>query len=78
MDKREEIIKVLSDCTEEQQLLFKRMYSHNNLSLSIDEIVKLMDEDSLDRALDQCVRTMDKNYKNLEWLREHKLNKILK
>ncbi len=77
MDKRVKIIKILSDCTEEQQLVFKRMYSHKNLGLSINEIVNLMDEDSLDRALDQCVRTMDKNYKNLEWLREYKLNKLL-
>jgi len=78
VEKREEIIKVLSDCTEGQQMIFKRMYSPGNLQLPISDVVDLINEGSLERALDQCERTMIKNYKNKKWLREHNLNKILK
>lgn len=54
---------LLSKCTEPQQMLFKRMYSHNRLELSIDEVVDQMDSDKLDWAISQCERTVEKNSK---------------
>ena len=52
---------LLSQCTEGQQMLFKRMYSHNNLDLSINDVVDNMDPDKMDWAISQCERTLNKN-----------------
>jgi len=56
---RLQIKKFLSQCTESQQFLFKRMYSHKNLTLDIDKVVDNMPEEKLDWALNQCQRTVD-------------------
>ena len=48
----------LKQCTEAQQLLFKRMYSHNNLTLSIDDVVDKMPEDKLSWAMEQVEKTL--------------------
>ncbi len=48
----------LSKCTEQQQSLFKRMYSHKNLSLSINDVVDNMPDDKLDWALTQVEKTL--------------------
>ena len=40
--------KDLAQCTDEQQLFFKRMYSHKNLKADINNIVDNMPEDKLD------------------------------
>ena len=50
----------LAQCSDGEQLLFKRMYAHGNLDRSIDEVVGNMDSDRLDRAMDQVKRTLDK------------------
>lgn len=52
---------LLAKCTEQQQIMFKRMYCHNNLTLSINEAVDQMDESKIDWAITQCERTIDKN-----------------
>ena len=52
---------LLSQCTEPQQLLFKRMYCHKNLDASIEEAVDQMDESKMDHAITQCERTVEKN-----------------
>lgn len=51
---------LLSQCTEGQQMLFKRMYSHNNLDLPINDVVDNMDSDKMDWAITQCERTLNK------------------
>ena len=51
----------LLKCSEKQQLLFKRMYSHNNLDKSIDEVINDMPEDKLDWAMQQVEKTLLKN-----------------
>ena len=53
----------LFECTEAQQLVFKRMYSHKNLEASIGDIVDNMPEEKLDWAMDQVKRTVDENQK---------------
>ena len=50
----------LAQCSDGEQLLFKRMYAHGNLDMSIDEVVNNMDTDRLDWAMDQVKRTLDK------------------
>lgn len=45
---------------ESNQLLFKRMYSHENLDASIDEVVDNVPEDKLDWAMQQVERTLSK------------------
>lgn len=50
----------LSLCTDAQVHLFKRMYSHNNLDLDIDEVVDNMPEGKIDNAMLQVQRTLDK------------------
>ncbi len=50
----------LSKCTEAQQHLFKRMYSHLNLNKPIDQIVDEMSEDKLDWAMQQVASTLRK------------------
>ena len=52
---------LLNKCTEPQQHMFKRMYSHKNLNLSINEVVDNMKEDRIDTAISQCERTVAKN-----------------
>lgn len=62
-----EILKtLLYECTEGQQLMFKRMYSHNNLELSINEAVDQMDDDKIDHAMTQVERTIEKNKSYVE------------
>jgi hypothetical protein len=61
-----EILKdLLSKCTEPQQMIFKRMYSHKNLELPINEVVDKMPDDKLDWAISQCEKTIEKNQKSL-------------
>ena len=57
---RTELKKGLSQCTEAQQLLFKRMYAHGNLLAGIEDVVDTMDIDKLDCALGQVQRTLAK------------------
>jgi len=54
---------LLFQCTEGQQFMFKRMYSHKKLELSINDAVDNMDDDKIDNAISQCERTVIKNQK---------------
>lgn len=57
-----EILKeLLNKCPEEQQLMFKKMYCHKNLELSINDAVDQMAEDRIDWAITQTERTIEKN-----------------
>jgi len=51
----------LTSCTDQQQVIFKRMYSHNNLQRSINDIIDNMSEEKLNWAMQQVKRTIDKN-----------------
>lgn len=60
-DSGKKILKdLLSKCTESEQLMFKRMYCHENLDYSIEMAVEQMDEDKISNAITQCERTLDK------------------
>jgi hypothetical protein len=50
----------LSQCTEQQQMLFKRMYSHKDLEKPIDDVVDAMPDDKLDWAMQQVERTLER------------------
>lgn len=52
---------LLDECTEAQQLIFKRMYCDKNLEYSINDAVDQMDDDKIDWALTQVERTVEKN-----------------
>ena len=58
---RQQLKDGLSQCTEAQQTMFKRMYSNENLELPIDEVVDNMPESKLDWAMLQVERTILKN-----------------
>ena len=51
---------LLSQCTDGEQFIFKRMYSHKNIDVSINEAVDNMDEDKMDWAITQCEQTVAK------------------
>ena len=50
----------LSQCTEDEIHLFKRMYSHNNLELPIDDVVDNMVGYKLNTAMSQVEKTLAK------------------
>lgn len=58
---RDDIKNMLTECTEPQQMVFKRMYSHNDLSLDINKVVDNIPIDRLDWAFSQVERTINKN-----------------
>jgi hypothetical protein len=62
---KEMLKELLSECTDGQQLMFKRMYCHKNLELPISEAVDQMAEDKIDWAMTQVERTVEKNRKEL-------------
>jgi hypothetical protein len=57
---RQELKDGLAQCTDAQQFMFKRMYSHGNLDLDIDQVVDNMPEEKLDWAMQQVQRTLGK------------------
>lgn len=57
---RNELKKGLAKCSPAQQKIFKRMYSHQNLNLDIDNVVDNMIYENLDRALSQVDNTINK------------------
>ena len=57
---REELKTSLESCNKKQQLMFKRMYSHSNLELPINEVVDNMPSEKLDWAMQQVERTLIK------------------
>ena len=56
---RKTLLDGLNQLTETNHLLFKRMYSHNDLEVSIESIVASMPEEKLDWAMQQVQRTLD-------------------
>lgn len=57
---REQIKSGLNQLEEECQMLFKRMYSHNDLKKSIEKVVDDMPTDKLNWALSQIENTLAK------------------
>ena len=57
---RNDLVTELGHCSEAQRSLFKRMYSHNDLDLSISEVVANMPDDKLDWAMSQVINTVAK------------------
>jgi len=57
---RAELKKLIVQCTEGEQFMFKRTYSHKNLDLPIEEAVDKMKVENLDNALSQVERTLNK------------------
>jgi hypothetical protein len=58
---RQELQCGLSVCSEDQQMLFKRMYSPDDLGANIYDVVDKMPRGRLERAMEQVVRTIEKN-----------------
>ncbi len=50
----------LAKCTEGQQFIFKRMYSHGDVNKEINQVVDDMSISKLDWAMQQVQRTIDK------------------
>ena len=59
--RRQELKLLLDQCTAEQKLTFKRMYSHKNLELPIDDVVDKMPRDKVDWAICQAETSATKN-----------------
>lgn len=57
---RQELKMNLAKCTEEHHNLFRRMYSHENLELGIDDVVDKIPNDKLNWALQQVLNTLKK------------------
>lgn len=57
---RKQLKEGLKKCPEGSQDMFKRIYANGDTSLSIDEVVDVMDENRLENALDQVSRTLEK------------------
>lgn len=57
---------LLAQCTEAQQMTFKRMYAHTKLDLPINEGIDKMDVDKIDHAITQVERSIENNNKRLE------------
>ncbi len=50
----------LARCSNDEQLIFKKMYAHKNLEVDIDTAVDEMSETKLETAMDQVRRTLAK------------------
>ena len=55
---RDELKAGLKKVSENMQLLFKRMYSHQNLNIDIDTVVDNMPAKKLDWAMQQVERSI--------------------
>jgi len=74
---RKELLELINQCTKSQQYVFKRMYSHKNLNLPLEDVIKKMDMMSIILATRQTKSTILKNEDKIE-LKLHKLkNNIL-
>jgi len=59
------LLDLLKQCTKPQQRIFKRMYSSNDISKPIEEVVSSLPSDMINNALNQTERTINMN--NNEW-----------
>lgn len=50
----------LSQLPENQQMMFKRLHSHRNLNVNINDVVAKMPEDRLDSAMQLVERSLKK------------------
>jgi hypothetical protein len=73
---RELLKEDLSKCTPKQQLMFKRMYSHLNLKLDINDIVDKMPWNMINSALRQTSKTIEENNKKQEKLTDEQAHEI--
>lgn len=55
------LIEYWDELTTDQQLVFKRLYSHEDLGESIQDIVNKMPVDKIDHAIFQCETSIRKN-----------------
>ena len=53
----------LKECSSDQHLIFKRMYSHLDLTKDINEVVDSIPDEKLDWAMQQIQRTLKLNEK---------------
>lgn len=72
---RKELLSGLKKLPENNVLFFKRMYSHKNLNLNIDDVVKNMSDEKLEHALFQVDNTLEnlklnKETKLYSWVKE--------
>lgn len=58
---RKEIKEGLVKCSKKQRIVFRKLYSHGNLGLPIDEIVDNIDDLHLDWAMKQVENTIREN-----------------
>lgn len=58
---RSQIKEGLAQCTDGQQLMFNRMYSHLDLDRDINAVVDDMPEDNLNLAMEQVRRSVEAN-----------------
>ena len=56
---REQLKIGLSKLPEDSQMIFKRMYSHENLDADINDVVDSMPEDRLDWAMQQVKNSVN-------------------
>lgn len=62
---RTAILELLTQCTEKQQLIFRRMYSHKDLDAELSAIVLHdMPDEKLDHAFSQVERTVFNNQRS--------------
>lgn len=57
---RKELKDGLSKCSEDEQHVFKQMYSNGNLKMEIMDVVDKMEDEKLSRAMEQVDRTTGK------------------
>lgn len=57
---REQLKTGLAQVPENMQMMFKRMYSHENLEANINDVVDIMAADKLDWAMQQVQRSINK------------------
>ena len=57
---RQSMKKMIIHCNDNEQLLFKRMYSHNNLNLHINDVIDNMPDDKINMGFTQIENTLKK------------------
>ena len=57
---RDALKKGLAQLPESFQMMFKRMYSHEDLTADINNVVDALPEDRIDWAMQQVQKTLDK------------------
>ncbi len=57
---RNQLKQNLAQCTDKQQLFFKRMYANGDLEMDINQVINNMSLKKLDWAMIQVQRTLDK------------------